>query len=216
MAVVLGTSLGNVIRGVPIGVDGYFAMPLFTDFLPGRHPGVFDWYTMLVGVFALCLLAGHGALYLVWKTDGAVQTRSRRIAHITWRAAVPLWIAATAWVQPDIYRNLMARPWSIVLVLLIVASVAYVLYAMRSRNDRGAFLGSCCFLLTILAATMAGNYPALLRSTLDPAQSITAASAAAGSYGLRVALVWWTAGIALVAFYFFRLFRSFAGKVTQS
>ena len=60
MAVVLGTSLGNVVRGVPVDRSGYFAMPLFTDFQPGRQPGIFDWYTLLVGVFALLLLAGHG------------------------------------------------------------------------------------------------------------------------------------------------------------
>src|SRR5216684_3596677 len=43
----------------------------------GRQPGVFDWYTALVGAFTLCALAGHGALYLVWKTTGPVQARSR-------------------------------------------------------------------------------------------------------------------------------------------
>jgi cytochrome d ubiquinol oxidase subunit II len=218
MALVLGSSLGNVIRGVPVGEGGFFAMPLFTDFRPGPDPGVFDWYTSLVGLFALCLLIGHGALYLVWKTDGPVQARSRRIARITWITAVPLWLAATAataWVQPDIYRNLAARPWTVALVLLVLASIVYVFYAMRRGHELAAFLASCCFLLAILAATMAGNYPALLRSTVDPTQSITAQSAAAGTYGLRVALIWWTLGICLVAFYFFRLFRSFGGKVSQ-
>jgi cytochrome d ubiquinol oxidase subunit II len=42
LAVVLGTSLGNVVRGVPLDGTGFFAMPLFTDFRPGRQPGVFD------------------------------------------------------------------------------------------------------------------------------------------------------------------------------
>src|SRR5580704_7510402 len=31
LAVVLGTSLGNVVRGVPVDESGFFAMPLFTD-----------------------------------------------------------------------------------------------------------------------------------------------------------------------------------------
>ena len=35
MAVVLGASLGNVIRGVPLDETGFFAIPLFTDFRPG-------------------------------------------------------------------------------------------------------------------------------------------------------------------------------------
>src|SRR5713226_1246439 len=75
LAVVLGTALGNLVRGVPLDETGVFFIPLFTDFEPGRQPGVFDWYTALVGAFTLCALAGHGALYLVWKTTGAVQAR---------------------------------------------------------------------------------------------------------------------------------------------
>src|SRR5580692_1563176 len=51
LAIVLGTSLGNVVRGVPVDQTGFFAMPLFTDFRPGVLPGVFDWYTLLVGLF---------------------------------------------------------------------------------------------------------------------------------------------------------------------
>src|SRR5258708_4955815 len=49
MAIILGAALGNVIRGVPVNGEGYFSIPLFTDFLPGTHPGVLDWYTALVG-----------------------------------------------------------------------------------------------------------------------------------------------------------------------
>src|SRR5713101_534770 len=73
LAIVLGAALGNIVRGVPVGAGGFFVGPLFTDFRPGRHPGVLDWYTVLLGLFALSVLAGHGALYLVWKTAGAVR-----------------------------------------------------------------------------------------------------------------------------------------------
>src|SRR6195256_2558519 len=38
LAVVLGTSLGNMIRGVPLDATGFFAIPLFTDFQPGEQP----------------------------------------------------------------------------------------------------------------------------------------------------------------------------------
>src|SRR6202040_2422617 len=35
LAIVLGAALGNVIRGVPLDGSGFFAIPLFTNFLPG-------------------------------------------------------------------------------------------------------------------------------------------------------------------------------------
>src|SRR5436190_10410839 len=86
MTIVLGAALGNVIRGVPLDATGFFSGPLFTNFQPGRHPGVLDWYTVLIGVLTLCILAGHGALFLIWKTDGPVRERSRLAAARSWVA----------------------------------------------------------------------------------------------------------------------------------
>ena len=70
LAVVFGTTLGNLIRGVPLEKEGLRGMPLFTNFLIGREPGILDWYTGLVGLFTLAALAVHGALYLAWRTTG--------------------------------------------------------------------------------------------------------------------------------------------------
>lgn len=64
LAVFFGAALANVIRGVPIGPDGYFFLPLWTDWRTGPHPGILDWYTVIGGVLALIALALHRALYL--------------------------------------------------------------------------------------------------------------------------------------------------------
>jgi cytochrome d ubiquinol oxidase subunit II len=216
LAVVLGTALGNVVRGVPVDRTGLFFIPLFTDFRPGTRPGVFDWYTALVGVFTLCALAGHGALYLVWKTAGPVQARSRLWARRAWLAVLPLWLAvtlATARLRPDLFSNLLDRPWSLAFVALMLAGVVGVISSPRRDAELAAFLSSSAFLLGLLGATMAGLYPVWLRSTLDPAYSLTAENSAAATYGLQVALVWWTVGIALAAAYFVHLFRTTRGKV---
>ncbi len=216
LAVVLGAALGNVVRGVPLDATGSFAMPLFTDFQPGVQPGVFDWYTLLVGAFTLCVLAGHGALYLVWKTTGPVQIRSRAWARKAWLAVLPLWALvtlATAWLQPSVYTNLLARPWSVVFVLLMFGGLFGVFRFLNREQELGAFLSSSAFLLGLMAATMAGNYPFWLRSTLDPNHSLTAANAASERYALLMGLAWWTIGISLAGGYFWFVFRSFRGKV---
>jgi len=216
LAVVLGASLANMVRGVPLDSPGFFAIPLFTDFQPGVQPGIFDWYTTLVGIFALCVLAGHGALYLVWKTTGPVQARSAAWARKIWLAVLPLWVLvtlATAWIQPEIYTNLLARPWSLGFVLLMLGGLCGVLFFLNRARELSAFLSSSAFLLGLLAATMTGSYPIWLRSTLDPAHSLTAANTAAQSYALQVGLVWCSIGIALAGGYFVYLFRSVRGKV---
>jgi cytochrome d ubiquinol oxidase subunit II len=82
----------------------------------------------------------------------------------------------------------------------------------EQERDLAAFLSSIAFLLGLLAATMAASYPFWLRSTLDPAHSLSAENAAARTHALQVGVVWWTIGIILVRAYFVHLFRSFRGK----
>lgn len=48
LAIFLGAALGNVVRGVPLGADGYFFEPLWTNFTVGTNNGVLDWYTCSV------------------------------------------------------------------------------------------------------------------------------------------------------------------------
>jgi cytochrome d ubiquinol oxidase subunit II len=113
MAIILGAALGNVVRGVPLTQEGYFSGPLFTNFLPGgTNTGVLDWYTVLVGLFATALLAAHGAVYLNWKTGGAVQERSQNLAPTLWKLTVVLSLVvagATTIVKPGFFTTLLGR-----------------------------------------------------------------------------------------------------------
>src|SRR6185312_17050834 len=81
LAIFYGAALANVLRGVPLGADGYFFLPLWTNWLPGANPGILDWYTVLGGVIAFAALAVHGGLYLAVKTEGAVQARAKQVAQ---------------------------------------------------------------------------------------------------------------------------------------
>jgi cytochrome bd ubiquinol oxidase subunit II len=216
LAVIFGTTLGNLIRGVPLGREGLPGMPLFTNFLTGREPGILDWYTTLVGLFTLAALAVHGALFLAWRTTGPVRERSLAFAREGWKAVLVLWIAATAatlWVRPEVFSGLASRPWALPFVALAFAGAWGAHRFPRRGQELAAFLSSSAFLLGMLAATLAGQYPFWLRSTLDPSYSLTALNSASDHYGLGVALTWWVVGIALVAVYFTLLFRWMRGKV---
>jgi hypothetical protein len=81
LPVFFGAALGNLLRGLPLTADGWFELDLFTDFTARAPVGILDWYTVLVGVFALAAVTAHGGTFLVWKTSGAVQARSRAAAR---------------------------------------------------------------------------------------------------------------------------------------
>lgn len=100
LIVLFGAAFGNVVRGVPLGPDHYFFVPLWTDFLPGPQPGALDWYTVLSAVVSVVAVSLHGALYVILKTVGPLNARLR--------ASGAMAVARADRVdhrQPDRYRN---------------------------------------------------------------------------------------------------------------
>ncbi len=216
LAVFFGAAVGNVVRGVPLGPDGYFFEPLWTDFRVGPHPGVLDWYTVLTGLLALVTLAVHGAHYLVVKTEGDVQTRARRFAARGWLALVLLTVVSlvtTLSIRPGVLDNFRERPWGWFIPLLVATSLAAMpLYRGRGQ-DRAAFLASTFYIVGMLGGAAFALYPTLLPASTDPSFSLTVHNAKTGAYSLSVGLIWWGLGIVLAIGYFTFLYRSFRGKV---
>jgi len=216
IAIVLGAALGNVLRGVPLDRSGTFQIPLFESFWPGKDSGVLDAYTVLVGVFTLLALGGHGGLYLAVKTDGAVHARSTRAARLLWIGAgalFPLVTWATVRVAPEIPGAAAQRPLVWVLAALLAASAAALARGLVLGQPGVAFLGSAGTLFTLLGTGAAARWPVLLRSSLGPSLSLDAFAAATTHHGLRVALTWTLLGLPLACGYFVFLARMFRGKV---
>src|SRR5271168_5546451 len=95
LALLFGAAAGNMARGVPLASDGTFSMAFFTDFTPRGYVGLLDWYTVSVALFAVVMLAAHGATYLVLKTEGPVHDRSESYAKWLWAALGPLLIVVS-------------------------------------------------------------------------------------------------------------------------
>jgi cytochrome d ubiquinol oxidase subunit II len=218
MAVVLGVALGNVVRGVPLDASGWFHEDLFTDFRArGAHLGALDLYTVLVGVFAAVSLAAHGATFLVWKTTGEVAARSARLAGRLWPATVAagaILTVATLVTQPEHFATFLRRPalWPLPAVAVVAAAFAY--RAIKRGEELRAFVGSCVFVGGLLVATAGTLFPLILRSTVAPAYSLDAWSAASAHATLTTGLYILMPALVLAAGYFVFLYRSFHGKVT--
>jgi cytochrome d ubiquinol oxidase subunit II len=217
MAAVLGVTLGNLLRGFPLEPSGYFAMPLFTNFRAGPDCGAFDWYTLLVGGTAVLALAAHGALYLAWKTEGAVHQRSARLAR--WLlgstgAAFAVAAVATHIVDPAFAARVLARPVAYPIAAVGVGgAVSLVVSAQRARH-LPMFVGSCAVLGSLLLLAAVGMFPTLLRSNLAAADDLTTLNASSGQRGLVAGFWWWTPAMMLAVAYFVLLFRMFRGKVS--
>jgi cytochrome d ubiquinol oxidase subunit II len=216
LPIFLGAALGNVVRGVPLDADGYFFLPLWTDFRPGADPGVLDWYTVLCGVVALGALGTHGAHYLVLRTGGAINERARGLARAGTRLVAVLTVASLAGtlaVRPTILDNFHAYPIGLLIPAAVVGSLIVMELSVRGRRERAAFAASSVYLAAMLGGAAFALFPVLLPSSTDPALALTVRGAATGSYAMRAALTWWIVAFVLVAGTFLYLYRSFRGKV---
>jgi cytochrome d ubiquinol oxidase subunit II len=222
LAIFYGAALANVIRGVPIGPDSYFFLPLWTNWRVGPSPGILDWYTVIGGVLALIALSVHGALYLVAKTENALQLRARQMVTILWGPLVVLTLislVATMLVRPQTLNNYTAHPIAFLIPAGVVASLLAIFVFSRKgadeKNARRAFTASVTYLTLMMVGAAVGLYPTLLPSSTNASLDITIAKSLTGSHALHVGLAWWTFGMILATGYFVLVYTMFRGKVSS-
>ncbi len=217
LAILFGAAAGNIARGVPLDAQGNFSMPFFTDFGVHGNVGLLDWYTVSVAVFAVGILAAHGATYLALKTEGPVHDRSAAYAKYLWVAVVPLFVLISVesfFVRPDVPGRAVHNPVCWIGLLVTLISVAMLISGFSTRREMRAFLASNFLIVGLLATGGASIFPVMLHSTLTPENSLSAYAIAANHTALVVASIWWPIGFALAIAYFIFISRRYAGKVS--
>jgi cytochrome d ubiquinol oxidase subunit II len=215
LTIFFGAALANVLRGVPLQADGYFFLPLWTNWQPGVYPGILDWYTVICGLVALVALTLHGALWLTIKTSGDLMERARRIVApllLLLLALTVVSLIATIAVRPENLLNYFHYPVTFIVPVGVVAALLGIWLFNRTVQPVKAFLSSCLYLFFMLAGACWGLYPTLLPSTTGADRDITLSGALTGSHALAVGLVWWVIGMALATTYIVFVYRKFGGK----
>jgi cytochrome d ubiquinol oxidase subunit II len=215
LAVFFGAALGNVVRGVPLDASGYFFEPLWTNFKLSSQVGILDWYTLLIGGMALVTLTAHGSYYIALKTDADLSRRARGFALICWPVQFFLTVSAlvaTYFIRPDIITNYANHKIGLLVPVVVVASLALMLWANPKGKEKLAFVASSMYIAFMLVGAAFALYPVVL-SARDPQYDLTIYNTAAGSHGLSVGLAWWTLGAVLAVSYFVFVYRMFRGKV---
>jgi cytochrome d oxidase, subunit II (cydB) len=194
LAVFFGAALANVVRGVPLDASGYFFEPLWTNFQLGDEVGILDWYTILVGVFALAVLVMHGALWVRMKTSGPVSeraaaagTQSVVCCARTERHRHCGYVQGAAAVE----RKSDHIAAGLILPLLAVVGLAGVQFELIKRDEGKAFFASCLYITGMLTSVVFGVFPMVLPAR-NPIYSLTVNGAKASDYGLKVGLIWWS------------------------
>jgi cytochrome d ubiquinol oxidase subunit II len=205
-----GVALGNVIRGVPLGPDGYFKEPLF-------H--LLNWYGLLIGLFGLVVLSAHGAGFLAARASPPLAERAGRAARRLWWAELLL-VAALAYptysVRHAMFDSFASHPWRVVFPVFALTGLLAQAALQRARRWGAAFLASCGFIAGMLATAAAGIYPHILPAREGHRYGLTIDNAASSHHALVVGLRWWSLGIALAVAYFLLAYRFLFGRPHES
>lgn len=215
LAIFYGAALANVLRGVPLNPDGYFFLPLWTNWLPGVHPGILDWYTVIGGLVALVALTLHGALWLTIKVSGDLEQRARNLVTPLWFVLIALTVTsliATIAVRPASLNNYNAYPVAYIVPIGVVTSLILIWHWNRKAQALKAFIASSTYLFFMLAGACWGVYPVLLPATTGSQNDITLSRAISGPHTLSVGIAWWTFGMILAVGYMVFVYSRFKGK----
>jgi len=212
----LGTAVGNVLRGVPLDTQGRIFLPLWTNLSLDGKSAIFDWYTLIAGFLAAAVCSLHGANYLALKTAGDLRQRARRLARLAAMPTGGLALATailTPLINPALSANYAAHPATFMIIACVVIAFVATVVLGRVGYDSATFAASGLLIVGFVASAAIALYPNLLPARPDPQYSLTIHNAAAGSYGLTVALIWFGVGLGLIGFYTFFVRRLFARRV---
>lgn len=204
----LGVAFANLFRGLPIDEEGLMRGDFF---------GLLNPYGLLGGVLFILLFAVHGSLWLAIKAEGELQKRAAAAARFLW---VPMILVAVTFLiatyfSTPLWHNVLAKPYLLVLPLLAVAGLVGARVFLAKESWWWAWGASAAGIAGAVLFCVAGMFPNLLLSSLDPAYSVTAFNAASSPLTLKIMLGVVLVFLPPVLVYQTWVYRTFRDKVTS-
>lgn len=238
-ALILGVAMGNVLQGVPF----YFDMDLRV-FYTGGFFELLNPFALLCGVVSVLMMTMHGASFLIIKTEGALQQRSRSSLRLLSILLIIVFVAAGFWVVQGIEGYQILNParhsdpsnplhfkvtknlgaWMINYVRypalwlfpsLTVVSALFASVTASHMRPWMLFIATAFSVLGVVATAGISLYPFLLPSSTHPAMSLTVWNASSSALTLGLMLFVTVVFIPIILFYTGWVYRVMRGKVTE-
>jgi len=207
LAFSLGLIVGNLIYGLPINAKGELDYAKYNFFNP---------YSILIGLFSVALFVTYGALYLLMKTEGALQKRIQKWLLPLISIFLILWgvtTIATFFYEPKMLERFREQPIYSVFVIFSLSAIFSVLFFAKKRFYGWAFLAMMSSIVSFMALFGIGTYPYLVFSTINVKNSLTIYNSSSQSVALTVLMFVALSGVFLAGFYVSYIYKVFRGKV---
>ncbi len=216
-ALLFGVAVGNIIRGLPLTAEGEFIAGGGAPVFLGNLLFALNPYSLVIGVLGLAWIVLQGATWLGLKTTGDLYERVKRVRGVMLIAFAGLFAiatAATALLVPNAFSTVVASPAGWLFIVLAIAG-AIVVRVGSGGNDRLAFYGSSLAGVALVGIWAVSIFPQLVPS-LGPGEALTIANSASSQLTLTVMLIIAAIGVPLVLFYFFLIYRTYAGRIDMT
>src|SRR5512133_1842344 len=212
-ALLFGVAFGNIFKGIPMRND--FASVNFA--YDGSLLTLLNPYGLLTGVLFVMLFAVHGSLYAAIKTTGDLAQRAEAMANRLW---LPLLIVAVAFLgytypATKLYDNYLSTPVLLIIPLIAVLSLLLIKVFTVKAQLHTAFIFSCLTITFVCFTGIAGLFPNLLPSSLDPASNLTIYNSSSSPYTLKVMAIVAFIFVPIVIAYKIWVYRIFRARVTN-
>lgn len=236
--VIFGVAFGNLLQGVPFHFDDTL-LPHYT----GTFWALLNPFALVCGLISSAMITFHGAVYLMYRTEGDIQARARTAVTLFGPIALGLFALAGVWlalgvdgyvitsaIDPGGLPNPLAKTvarsagawlenyhrWPPAMAIPATAFVAGTGAILLARMGRtlAAFAASGLMMAGIIGTAGISMFPFVMPSSSDPRSSLTVWDSV--SSRLTLSIMFWAVVILMpiILFYTRWAYGVMAGKVT--
>jgi cytochrome d ubiquinol oxidase subunit II len=237
IALVCGVAMGNVILGVPHGLDPDTMRPVYT----GMFYQLFTPFALLSGVLSVALLVMHGAVMLAWRTDDPIAGRARGWARLAALLAIALFVLGGFWVAYGVTGQVASafnvngpsdplvktvtlhvgawmnnfHTWPMMWIAPALGVAGALLVLLAPGSGALAFVASAASIAGVILTAGFALFPFLLPSSSQPAAGLTVWDASSSRMTLWIMLVAVVIFLPIITAYTAWVYRVMRGKVTH-
>lgn len=207
-ALLLGVAFANIFKGVPLDEKGL----LQTNLL-----GLLNLYGLLGGLLFVFCFATHGALWIAFKTPSPLAEKAAHLAKNLWLITLLLviifWVASYG--ATHLWDNFFKAPILLLFPLLAAILYLFVPYFINKGAYLKAWAMSALTIICFTAWGVAGLFPNILPSSINPAYSLTIFNSSSSPLTLKIMTIVAILFVPIVLAYTFWAYKTFSHKITS-
>lgn len=236
-ALIAGVAVGNVLLGVPFGLD-----ETLRPSYDGNFFGLLRPFPLLCGLLSVAMMVAHGAAIAATRCEGPVASRARAFGKAAALVTLALFVLGGVWaafglegfvvtsaqdafgpsnplaksvtVQTGAWvANYGVHPWMMIAPILGLGGALVAYAGLSAHRWIVSILGTSGAIFGIISTAGLSLFPFLLPSSLDPAVSLTVWDASSSHLTLFVMLIATIVFLPVILAYTTWVYRVMSGPV---